>query len=181
MTVVNININYSRSITRQPKFLLIFLTTSCYMYFQLFHLATAFATRDQVMGLTLDYRRRRDFLLASTNHDIPSFVTSIVLIVSVLIADVFILTAYTTWMYHSGITSAPSSENQKADPSERNGAIGSGDYDSNRNNKEKGNKEDTKDSEEEIHARKKSTAEANDVSFSLSNSRKRNLPKSNSL
>ena len=115
------------------------------LYFQLFHLRTAVATRDQVIGLTLDYTQRRDLLLsASTNHDIPSFTTSIALITCVLIADLLILTAYTTWMYNSGITSTPwrpppSTAKHDVSPAEKNGAVCSNvdsEYNNNGNSKE---------------------------------------------
>ena len=105
------------------------------------------ATRDQVIGLTLDYTQRRDLLLSpSANHDIPSFTTSIALITCVLIADLLILTAYTTWMYNSGIISTPwrpppSTEKHDVSPAEKNGAVCSNDSEHNNGNskEEEGN------------------------------------------
>ena len=130
------------------------------LYFQLFHLSTAVATRDQVMGLTLDYTQRRDLLLsASANHDIPSFTTSITLITCVLIADILILTAYTTWMYNSGITSTPwrpppSTEKHDVSPAEKNGAVCSSDSEHNNNGNSKKAKGNSRERSEGSGARR---------------------------
>ena len=156
------------------------------LYFQLFHLSTAVATRDQVMGLTLDYTQRRDLLLSpSANHDIPSFTTSIALIMCVLIADLLILTAYTTWMYNSGIISnpwrpPPSTEKHDVSPAEKNGVVCSNDseYDNNGNSKEEeGNNSRERSQGSEARRNDGDAVGNNVVAQSTTSSRKRNVLK----
>ena len=133
------------------------------------------ASRDQALGLTLDYQGRRDFLLASASHDIPSFMTSIVLITSVLIVDLIVLAVYTTWKYQTDMISALNSERQNMYTVERNGGISS--HENNNNgNKEKGIKEDTNESKYKVESHEiMEKAEKNCVNLSVSGSRKRNL------